>query len=134
MDLTKKLNVGLGLRFDSDISQNSGPQLSVPTNRVLAEGELQYKFDNFSGTNNYFYGTFDLGIGWADSNISGTTSSGIAFLLPGIRFGVNFTLSTKNSMVAEFALENLLSSQKFQDGTRQDTGELDIKLSLGFKF
>jgi hypothetical protein len=108
--------------------------LAVPTNRLLAEGEIQYKFDNFSGTNNYFYGTLDLGIGMANSNISGTTSSGLALLLPGIRFGVNFSLSQKNSMVVELALENLIASQSFPNGVVQDTSELDLKLSLGFKF
>lgn len=134
MDVTKKINVGVGIRYDSDYSQTSEPQLAVPTNRLLAEGEIQYKFDNFSGTNNYFYGTLDLGIGMANSNISGTTSSGLALLLPGIRFGVNFSLSQKNSMVVELALENLIASQSFPNGVVQDTSELDLKLSLGFKF
>ncbi len=134
MDLTRKINVGIGLRYDSDTSQNSTPQLAVPTDRVLAEGEIQYKFDPFSNTTNYFYGTLDLGIGVANSNVSGTSSSGLALLLPGIRFGINFSISSKNSILAELALENILTSQTFQNGTKQDTSELDLKFSLGFKF
>lgn len=134
MDISKKINVGVGLRYDTDNSQNSDPPLAVPTNRLLVQGEIQYKFDPFKGTTNYFYGTLDLGLGMASSNVSGISSSGLGLLLPGIRFGINFSLSSKNSLVTELALENLLSLQTFDDGTQQDTSELDLKLSLGFKF
>ena len=131
---TKKINVGIGLRFDSSDSQYSDPQLAVPSSRLLVEGEVQYKFDPFRGTNNFFYGTLDLGIGKVNSDVSGVSSSGMGVLLPGIRFGIDFSLSTKSSLVIETALENLLSFQTFSDGTEQDTSELDLKLSVGFKF
>jgi len=134
MDVTKNINVGVGLRFDSDNSQTSEPPLAVPTDRLLVEGEIQYKFEPFAGTNNYFYGTLDLGIGTTSSNISGVTSSGLGILLPGIRFGIDFSLSSKTALVTELAIENLLSYQTFNDGTKQDTSELDLKLSIGFKF
>lgn len=134
MDVTKNINVGVGLRFDSDNSQTSDPPLAVPTNRLLVEGEIQYKFEPFTGTNNYFYGTLDLGIGTTSSNISGVTSSGLGLLLPGIRFGMDFALSSKSALITELAIENLLSYQTFSDGTKQDTSELDFKFSIGFKF
>lgn len=134
MDVSKKINMGVGLRYDSDNDQNSDPALGIPINRILAQGEFQYKFDPFTGGNNYIYGALDLGIGMAHSNISGVSSSGLALLIPGIRFGIDFSLSSKSSLVTELALENLLALQTFDDGTKQDTSDLDIKISVGFKF
>lgn len=134
MDISKKINVGVGLRYDSENTQDSDPQFGVPNQRLLVEGEIQYKFDPFQGTNNYFYGTLDLGLGTSSYNVSGTNSSGFSILLPGIRFGIDFSLSSKSAMVAELALENLYSSQQFANGAKQDTSQLDLKFSLGFKF
>ena len=134
MDVAKNINVGVGLRFDKDNSQSSDPPLAVPTDRFLVEGEFQYKFEPFNGTNNYFYGTLDLGVGMTSSNISGVSSSGLGILLPGIRFGIDFALSSKTALVTELAIENLLAFQTFNDGTKQDTSELDFKLRNGFKF
>jgi hypothetical protein len=75
-----------------------------------------------------------MGFGMAFSDSSGNQSRGFSILIPGIRFGWNFYLSKKTSMVVELAMENFLDFEKFQNGKRQNYNSLGLIFSAGFKF
>lgn len=134
LNFNRRWELGLGVRRDSEVQKISEPVLDVPSTRLLAIGEMTYKFNEDDSTKNYFYIGAGLGYGISSTTVDETVSTGAAFVLPVLRFGFSKYISGSKWVLLEAAIESIGINESFADGVEQTTTVLNSKFSIGIKF
>lgn len=125
--------IGLGLRYDTEVQKISEPILDVPTTRLLAMAELNYLFNQEEGTRNYFYIGAGIGYGISATTVDEAVSTGAAFVLPVLKFGFSKFIGNSKWMLIEGAVESIGARESFSDGLEQTTTILNSKITIGIK-
>lgn len=126
--------VGLGLRYDSEVQKVTEPVLDVPTTRLMAVGELNYLFNQDEKDRSYFYLGAGLGYGISSTTVDESVSTGTAFLLPVLKFGFSKFIGGSKWMLIEGAMESIGAAESFADEVEQTTTIVNSKISIGIKF
>lgn len=132
--LSPSFELAFGLRLDYDIYRLENPELDIPTERQLLTASIIYHAIDFSENKNNFYAGVTLGIGKSKTTISDTSSTGTATLLPQVRLGFLLPLSTSMAMITELSAESVGTQEEFSDGSKQETTQINSKLSVGLRF
>ena len=133
--IATRLEWGLGARVDIERAiLKSSPRLEIPTYRYYLSTDLLYHFPYLKTRSTHFYGGLGLGIGYSETSISESVSSGLAVAIPVMRVGLETKISTEKSFLIEGVAEGVSMQESFQDGTKQNTNIANLKLTIGLKF
>lgn len=133
--LANRLELGFGLRLDLERAVlKSTPRLEIPTNRYFVLSELLYHFPYLKTQSTHFYGGIGLGVGYSQTSISESISSGLAVAIPVMRLGLETKINEERSLLIEGVAEGISMQESFKDGTKQDTNIANLKFSIGLKF
>lgn len=129
-----EFEMSLGARIDNEVYRIKGPELDIPTNRVMATIAGTYHFVNFSENENNYYMTIAAGIGRSETTIDSEKISGIVTLIPEVRVGHIMPFTKSLALIFEGSIESLSTTETFSDGTEQSTNILNLKASIGLRF
>ncbi len=133
--LSNRLELGFGLRMDLERAVlKSTPRLEIPTNRYLFLSELMYHFPYLKTKATHFYGGLGVGIGYSQTSVSESISTGLAVAIPVMRLGMETRISKDHSFLVEGVAEGVSMQESFKDGTEQNTNIANLKISFGYKF
>lgn len=132
--LSPQFELAFGVRLDYDIYRLENPELDIPTERQMLTASLIYHAIDFSNSKNNFYAGVTVGIGNSKTTVSNSSSSGTATLLPQVRLGFLLPLSTSMAMISELSAESVGAQEKFSDGSKQETTQINTKFSVGLRF
>ena len=133
--LANRLELGFGLRLDLERAVlKSTPRLEIPTNRYLFLSELIYHFPYLKTNATHFYGGLGFGVGYSQTSVSESISTGLAVAIPIMRLGMETVVSKGNSFLIEGVAEGVSMQESFEDGTEQNTNIANLKISFGYKF
>ena len=127
------IDIGVGFRFDREISRLLFPTVEAVTHRYLLTTEFNYHFDQMEQSSGHFYFGVGGGIGLSRTEVQGPVESGRAFSFPIVRLGHHYQLQSY-SLLFEISGENVSSTEKFTDEEKQHTSVTNLKFSLGLKF
>lgn len=133
-NFTSQFELGIGLRYDSEVLQKEQTNLDIPTTRILVMFETLYHFRKMKNSNTNFYGGVSVGIGTSSTVVDEEEKSGSAWVLPSVKVGALMELTKSYSFLVEGAIESLTSKESFSDGQAQDNNVIAAKLALGLKF
>lgn len=125
--------LGMGLRFDSEVQKITEPVLDVPTTRLLGVAEMSYLFNQDETDKSYFYIGAGIGYGITATQVDDATSTGTAFILPVAKFGFSKFIGGSKWMLIEAAIESIGQKESFADGVEQTTTVVNSKISIGIK-
>lgn len=128
-----EFEMSFGGRIDNEVYRVTGAGLDVPTNRTMAVAAATYHFMSFSNDKNNFYLSLAAGIGTSKTTVDEVESSGMAVLLPEVRFGYLMPFSRSVAMIFEGSVDSI-SSKETLEGTEQVTNIINVKFSLGLRF
>ncbi|MBK25309.1 MAG: hypothetical protein CME70_15045 [Halobacteriovorax sp.] len=126
--------LGVGIRYDSEVQKISEPVLDVPTTRLAAIGELNYLFNQDETDRSYFYVGAGLGYGISSTTVDESVSTGSVFILPVLKLGFSKFIGNSKWVLLEAAMESIGAQESFADGVEQNTTIVNSKMSIGFKF
>lgn len=133
-NLYRRLDWGLGVRYDKESAKLDEGNIVIPTTRYLGMFEISFHFDPLKKTINHLYSAAGIGAGISNTQIDDDTSSGTCFVLPSIRFGFMTSISQNYALLTEAIIEAISSKEKFADGTVQTTNLANAKVSIGIRF
>lgn len=131
---TSQFELGIGLRYDSEVLQKEQTNLDIPTKRFLLMFETLYHFKKMKNSNTNFFGGFSVGIGTSSTIVNEEEKSGSAWVLPSVKIGALMEMTKNYSFLVEGAVESITSKESFSDGQAQDNNIIAAKLALGLKF
>lgn len=122
----------LGLRYEREVINL--PAGSLITQRALLVGDLLFYFDEATFFYNArFYMGAGFGYGQSSTSADGLVQSGAAVLLPAAKLGVALPFDNTWDFIAEGAFETLKTSEKLEDGTKQETTQSNLRIGFGLR-
>lgn len=131
-EYTRNLTFAMGGRFESETINVESSSLS--TSRVLVLGEATYymnEMENFY--NGRVYIGLSLGYGSTTTESSGSTQSGQAWLIPGVRMGIMLPINNEYKFMFEGALETLSSEEGSTEADVQTTDATNLRYGIGLR-
>ena len=128
---SKYLSWAMGARYEQELTQTE--VADVFSTRYFLLNELTYHFgrpDVLSTLDPYFGAT--LGIGRSTSTVINDTQSGMAYVMPRLRLGVELQPWNEYGIQVEGALEALNASESFNTSGAQVTNQISWSVGLGF--
>lgn len=131
-ELARNYAIAGGIRYAQEIINVDAA--SLVSTRFLSIGEFRYYFNKMQS----FYNArvmlgIGFGIGQVNLDTSGQTSSGQAVLLPITKTALVFPANKNADIMFEFAFENLRTDVEFEDGSKQNSNDSNIRFGLGYK-
>ncbi len=130
----KKIDFGLGFRYDSETASMTSPTLTIPTTRLLLTLETLYRLPKMKGSGNYFYIGLGAGYGTSETITDNVISSGKTLLFPSARFGFLTSINKTLGFLVEVIGESVAITESYADGTVQTTNLINTKIGLGLQF
>lgn len=129
-----ELELGFGLRYDSDIYRLSNPTLDIPTTRIMGIVIATYHFINWSSNKNNYYLSLLAGFGTSNTVVNQVNNSGYATILPQVRLGYLVPFSNSSALIFEGSVESISAKESLPDGTVQTSTYANAKGTIGFTF
>lgn len=126
--------ISIGGRLDYEVYRLTTPELDIPTTRQFITLSFTYHAVAFSSNKNNLYATATIGIGNSKTTVDNEVSSGLATILPEVKIGYLFPISKEFALVGEVGVESVAAQEKFSDGSKQDTTQVNTKASIGIRF
>lgn len=130
----EKMELGAGLRFDKEDAVIDDPPLTIPSQRYFLLAEFTYHFDRFEKTQNNLYATVGAGIGRSQTTVNDSVSTGLATVLPYVKFGYLAQKSPKFAWFVESSIEAISTNESFLDTKEQTTNLVNAKIGGGLRF
>lgn len=130
----ERLEFGAGVRYDSENAVITDPDLTIPSQRMMGIFEVTYHFSDFDGKPNNFYTAAAVGIGRSQTEIDSTVSTGVATLLPSLRFGYIMRRAQGLDFTFDTVVEALSATESFIDTKQQTTNLVNAKFAVGIRF
>lgn len=131
-ELTRNFALAGGIRYAQEIINIDAA--SLVSTRFLSIAEARYYFNKIQS----FYNArvmlgIGLGLGQANLETSGQSSSGDAMILPITKSAIVLPLNKKADLMFEAAFENLRTDLEFEDGTKQNSNNSNLRFGIGYK-
>lgn len=121
-----------GIRYENEVINLTGG--SLITQRLVAMADILYYFDaidTFYGAR--FFLSAGAGYGQSSTEADGIVQSGNVLLLPSAKIGVSLPFNQGWDFIAESAFETIKTSEKLDDGSRQETTQSNLRIGLGLR-
>lgn len=128
------LEFDFGGRYDYETYRLSSPELDIPTKRTLITFGSTYHFLSLFSSKNNLYATVTIGFGKSNTTVNNFDNSGSAFILPQVRLGYLVPISKDMALIAEISVESVSAKEKAEDGTTQNSSQVNSKASIGIRF
>lgn len=133
--MNRHIEIGGGVRFDSDTAKGSNPERTIPSTRNFLIADVTYHFDHFRDSRSHIFAGLGGGIGKSSTEVGDSTKTGSATLLPYFRLGYETSPEKSSySFLAELQIENIVANETFTTGDEQSTGIVNSKFSVGIRF
>ena len=124
------LYFGGGLRYDME-TISLDETLDIKTSRTMGVVDARYDFKLFKKNDSNFYFGVSFGVGRSATTILGDTATGIAYMIPSVRLGMETPFASGWSIIFEGAFESFRVSESYADGFKQSTDFTDAKGNIG---
>ncbi|CBW26408.1 putative exported protein [Halobacteriovorax marinus SJ] len=133
--MNRHLEIGGGVRFDSDTAKGTNPDRSIPSTRNFLIADITYHFNQLRDSRSHIYAGLGAGIGKSSTEVADSTKTGSATLLPYFRLGYETSPEKSSySFIAELQIENIVAKETFTTGDEQSTGIVNSKFAIGVRF
>lgn len=133
-DWTTKLDWGVGVRYDREVSTRQSPGLEIPNAKICVTGDIYYHFSHLGESKINPYLGVGIGVGYSNTSVNSTVSKGLAMILPVLKVGLQTEVAESKFLIFEGIIESVSATESFGDGTEQKTSTLNAKAAAGFKF
>ncbi len=124
----------LGGRYDTDLLTLTNPSVEQESMRMMGTADLKFSFQNDWSYRFSYFVSIGAGFGRSQTEIQNTARVGTAILLPSVSLGLEYKISTNQSLIFKVNFEALQSSEEFADGFQQSTDMTLLGLSVGYAF
>ena len=129
----KNTNVAIGGRYDNEILNIPNQERTIPSSRVLLVGEMSYDLNSVLAQRS-FYLSAGGGVGVSQTNYENAAVLGNALLFPALSVNMVLKMDRNTKFLLYLGLENILTSEQFNDGTSVSTQILSYAMGVGMIF
>lgn len=130
----ERMEFGAGIRYDSESAIITEPELTIPSQRIMALFEVSYHFSDFDGKPSNFYTAATVGLGRSQTQVDQAVSTGLATLLPSIRLGYIMRRAQGFDFTFDTVVEAISAKESFIDTKEQTTNLVNAKFAVGIRF
>lgn len=134
MPWQKRLDWGVGLRYDTETARIAEPELIIPTTRFYALLDITYSLSPPTDRADFWYTSLVIGLGRSSTTVDDAVSTGTSTILPGVRIGYKTHVGAGYSLLVEGQVEAVNQTEEFRDGTEQQTQLVNLKANIGLRF
>ncbi|WP_162929587.1 hypothetical protein [Halobacteriovorax sp. BALOs_7] len=124
----------LGARYDVDLLTLLNPNVEQETRRMLATAGLKINFSNDWSYRFSYFVQLSAGFGRSETLIQNTARTGTALVLPSVGLGLEYKVSTSQSLIFKLNFDAIQANEAYADGFEQSTDLTMLGLSVGYAF
>ncbi|WP_412469441.1 MULTISPECIES: hypothetical protein [unclassified Halobacteriovorax] len=124
----------IGFRYDLDLLTLLNPNVEQETKRMMGTAALKISFNNSWSYRFSYFISLGAGFGRSETSIQDTVRVGSAMLLPSVSLGLEYKVSTSQSLIFKANFDAIQTDEEFADGFQQSTDQTMFGLSVGYAF
>lgn len=133
-NFTRKMDWGIGLRFDKENTSLEDQNLDVPTNRTMLAAEFTYHFDKMEESEDNMYLSAGGAYGLTNTTVNDDVSAGTVMVFPYLKLGYVYKWSPSYDILFELTGEAIAASEAFEGEESQTTNVVNTKFGIGVRF
>lgn len=124
----------VGARYDKDLLTLLNPNVEQETRRMLGTASLKINFQNDWSYRFSYFIQLSAGFGRSETIIQETARTGTAMILPSVSLGLEYKVSTTQSLIFKVNFDAIQANEAYADGFEQSTDLTMLGLSVGYAF